>query len=51
MKNTDLTPKSISNNFEYLYNNHIKPIPSSANLLDCMDDHVIDIKQLPIYIV
>lgn len=44
MKNTDLTPKSISNNFEYLYNNHIKPIPSSANLLDCMDDHVIDIK-------
>jgi hypothetical protein len=46
MKSSDLTPKSIIYNFESLYNNHIKPkpIPSSPNLLDCMDDYVIDIK-------
>ena len=50
MKSSDLTPKSIIYNFESLYNNHKiiskkpKPIPSSPNLLDCMDDYVIDIK-------
>jgi hypothetical protein len=43
MKSYDLIHKNIINNLESLYNNHIKPIPSSANLLDCIDDHVIKI--------